>query len=115
MRVADCAPTAGRRERPQTLLTPWPLREAVAPLGITLEEPLLLQIDQRAPVKFRVRYCIGSGCYAFLNIPPVLQAAMEAGSKLTVNVTSYDGEVLPITFSLNGFTATADKLTQGKF
>ena len=36
MGVVDCAPTAGRRERPQTLLTPWPSLEALPADGMVL-------------------------------------------------------------------------------
>lgn len=75
----------------------------IMPLGVLLEEPMSLTIDDKNETKFSVRYCTGDGCFAFLTLPEDFLEKMGKGEKLSVNGKAMNGQDLHIILMLTGF------------
>lgn len=77
----------------------------ILPLGIDMQEPLRLQIDDQAPVNFKVRYCLQDGCYAFLDISATLLDQMKGGALGVLSFRTFDGQPARLPLALEGFSA----------
>lgn len=77
---------------------------AVLPLGIMLDQPLTMQIDDGKPFTFKVRYCVQDGCYAFLNLTPEIIDMLKRGGKVVFSFTTLAGQPISIDMSLKGIT-----------
>lgn len=73
------------------------------PLGILLQEPLYLQIDDKQDHEFHVRYCLADGCYAYLNLPDAVLGELQKGKKITLKSRAFNGQKLHIVMDLKGF------------
>ena len=77
----------------------------ILPLGVDLSQPLTLAVDDKAPLGFKVRYCLMDGCYAFLTLPPDVLATMKAGALAAISFKTFDGQPGKLPLSLDGFSA----------
>ena len=82
----------------------------ILPLGVDVLGPLTLQIDEGTPVPFAVRYCLGDGCYAFLDISADLLAQMKKGQMGAFSFQTFDGRPARLPLSLDGLSAAVQSL-----
>ena len=82
----------------------------ILPLGVDLSQPLTLSIDQGTPLGFKVRYCLGDGCYAFLTLPSDVLAAMKTGSLGVLTFKTFDGQPGRLPLALDGFTTALSEI-----
>ena len=82
------------------------------PLGVMLEEGILMQVDQALPRRYRYALCDAGGCYSRLGLSKVEINRMKAGSKMTMTIYAYQSPDQPIDLevSLAGFTKAFDSL-----
>lgn len=76
----------------------------ILPLGVDLSQPLSLTIDEQPPLGFKVRYCLGDGCYAFLTLPPDVLMSMKKGAMGVLTFKTFDGQPGRLPLSLEGFS-----------
>lgn len=82
----------------------------ILPLGVDLSQPLSMAIDEGAPLGFKVRYCLGDGCYAFLTLPPDVLASMKKGSLGVLTFKTFDGQPGRLPLALDGFSQALESL-----
>lgn len=82
----------------------------ILPLGVDLSQPLSLTIDEQAPLGFKVRYCLGDGCYAFLTLPPDVLLSMKKGALGVLNFKTFDGQPGRLPLSLEGFSQSLSEI-----
>jgi invasion protein IalB len=75
------------------------------PLGVTLPPGLEIAIDEQAITRAPFFQCAQNGCQSRLPLNEELLAKMKAGQGGTVAFADGNGRVVPIPFSLQGFTA----------
>ncbi len=80
-------------------------RASVAlPLGLAVQEKILMKIDDNKPVSFRIKYCVPAGCVSNLSLKEKIINMMKKGNKLYIIAKSADGKPVNIVMSLKGFT-----------
>lgn len=84
----------------------------ILPLGVDLSQPLTLSIDGGAPLGFKVRYCLGDGCYAFLTLPADVLTNMKKGSLGVLAFKTFDGQPGRLPLSLEGFAAALAEIQE---
>lgn len=82
----------------------------ILPLGVDLSQALAITVDDKAPLGFKVRYCLMDGCYAFLSLPPDVLATMTAGAMATISFKTFDGQPGKLPLSLEGFAADLSQI-----
>ena len=84
----------------------------VAPLGTLLTRGVIFAVDAEEAVQYPFSWCTRPGCFSRFGLTDLLVADMKSGS--SVNITLYSigdaQKAVPITASLNGFTAAFDAL-----
>jgi|GEM_PF-836588 len=78
----------------------------VLPLGVLLTDDSMMQIGEAGTFKFKVRYCINDGCFAFINLSPAMLDMMKKGNEVKVTAKSYLNQNLAVSMSLKGFAET---------
>lgn len=81
----------------------------ILPLGILLEAGVEMQIDDKQPFKFKVRYCEPGGCAAFLSLNDSVLDMFNNGKIAKVTLQTAQGKTLSFEMSLKGF---ADQFKQ---
>lgn len=76
----------------------------IMPLGILLEEGVLLKIDDGKPVMFKPRFCAQAGCISYITLDKTLIGSMKKGNKISFVFRSSNGQKVNIDMSLSGFT-----------
>jgi len=76
----------------------------IAPLGVLLEEGILLKIDDGKPVMFKPRFCAQIGCVSYITLDTALLDTMKKGNKISFIFRSYNGQKVNIDMQLSGFT-----------
>ena len=84
----------------------------VAPLGTLLTRGVIFAVDDAEAVQYPFSWCTRPGCFSRFGLTDLLVSNMKSGS--SVNITLYSirdaQKAVPITASLNGFTAAFDAL-----
>ncbi len=84
----------------------------VAPLGTLLTRGVIFAVDDAEVVQYPFSWCTRPGCFSRFGLTDLLVADMKSGSN--VNITLYSignaQNAIPISASLNGFTAAFDAL-----
>jgi invasion protein IalB len=91
---------------------PKPLVIVSLPLGVYLPPGVLIQVDDKEPIRIPIEVCDPAGCRAGFPLTNEVQATFKAG--LTANVTVQDaaGRQASVPLSLKGFTAALNALPQ---
>ena len=77
----------------------------ILPLGMRLEEGARLQVDDGPVMKFKVRYCLADGCYAYLSLNDNVLDQMRKGKDVGLMFSlGAKGEKKKVLMSLKGFT-----------
>jgi invasion protein IalB len=92
----------GPKQGPMAILT--------APLGVQLEEGLLLQVDGGETIRLPFKICAPGGCIAPRPLSADNIAELKRGGKLLVGFYNTAGELVAVPVSLNGFTAAFEAL-----
>lgn len=74
----------------------------VLPLGILLEDGIVMQIGDGQKFKFKPRYCNPDGCFAFVNVNATLTDALKKGTEVQFNAKALTGKEIKIKMSLKG-------------
>ena len=82
----------------------------ILPLGILLENGIVMKIDDEKPAVFKVRFCTNSGCVAYVNLDKKLLTSMKKGKNINFIFKSSVGQDVNIVMSLKGFTWALTKL-----
>jgi invasion protein IalB len=82
----------------------------ILPLGVDLSQPFSLTIDEGTPLGFKVRYCLGDGCYAFLTLPPDVLTSMKKGTLGVLTFKTFDGQPGRLPLALDGFAASLSQI-----
>jgi len=77
----------------------------ITPLGVSLPEGMLLEVDQGEPIEFAYRSCGTDGCRARVELETGMLSAMRAGAELRVTIAEQSGRRSVMPMSLTGFTA----------
>ena len=84
----------------------------VAPLGTLLTRGVVFSVDDADATQYPFSWCTRPGCFSRFGLTDLLVSGMKSGSN--VNITLYSignaQKAIPITASLNGFTAAFDAL-----
>ncbi|MCE2522155.1 MAG: invasion associated locus B family protein [Rhodobacteraceae bacterium] len=82
------------------------------PLGVMLEEGILMQVDQALPRRYRYVMCDGDGCYSRLGLSKGEIGRMKAGNSMTMTIFAFQSPDQPIDLeiSLAGFTKAFESL-----
>lgn len=100
MRVAELA--IGFPKENKAIEKGGALGAVVLPLGILLDEPLSMKIDDGKPMSFRVRYCTAAGCVAYVAINKSMLETMRNGKKTSFDFKTADGQNVNIVMTLTG-------------
>jgi len=76
----------------------------ILPLGILLQPGVTMQIDDNAPLKFAVRYCVPNGCVAYVNLNDAILDMLKKGNQANVIVKQASGEDITLPIVLKGIT-----------
>ena len=82
----------------------------ILPLGILVNEPMQMIIDEDQAFQFKPRYCTNQGCFAFVNINDSLMKILQKGAEATITTKSFTGQNVSVKMSLVGFTKALDKI-----
>ena len=82
------------------------------PLGVMLEEGILMQVDQALPRRYRYVMCDRDGCYSRLGLSRNEVGRMKAGSSMSMTIFAFANPDQPIDLeiSLAGFTKAFDSM-----
>jgi invasion protein IalB len=80
------------------------------PLGLNLPAGAKFQVDDGKAVDLPIQTCENRGCYANLQIPADLLAALKSGKQLKVSFQNLGKETITIPMPLTDFTAAYDKI-----
>lgn len=107
--------SVGSDERPGRLLNiavrylpdqPVALAQISVPLGVYLPNGLVIQIDDRNPLRIPFEYCNSGGCTTRIQLQDDILGAMKAGQQMTVEIVQFiNAKKYYADISLKGFTA----------
>ena len=82
------------------------------PHAVNLKNPIQFQIDDKEPLNLNYSYCNQGACFVAEIIAENFINLMKAGNKVTIKVSLLDTREATITYSLSGFTAGFNRLSQ---
>jgi invasion protein IalB len=82
------------------------------PLGVWVEKSGTIQIDQQSSLPFNVRYCIASGCLAFVPLSSQVITDLKQGQNLKVSVPLLNGDFQKVDLGLKGFKRTIKEIEE---
>ncbi len=84
----------------------------VAPLGTLLTRGVVFAVDDAEAVQYPFSWCTRPGCFARFGLTDLLVSSMKSGSNVNIALYSIANaqKAIPVTASLNGFTAAFDAL-----
>ncbi|QRY64871.1 invasion associated locus B family protein (plasmid) [Ensifer sp. PDNC004] len=83
----------------------------VLPFGLLLDAGITLAVDEEKPGEaLRFSTCIPAGCLVPATFDAAMLERLRTGKVLKLGGTSADGQMTPLSVSLNGFAAASDRL-----
>lgn len=86
----------------------------ILPLGIIVDEKVVIEIDGKESMKFAIHYCDQAGCVGLLELNAGLLDKMRKGQAMTVKTKANNGQPLQIGMSLKGLGDALDKAAKPK-
>lgn len=80
------------------------------PLGLSIVDNLVLQVDQAAPLTIPIQTCDAAGCYGGHIIDNKLLSGLRAGNQLVLSFFDLQKQKMSATFTLAGFTSAYSKI-----
>lgn len=84
----------------------------VLPLGIFLQDDVVVFVDEKAIFHAKVNYCLESGCYSMITLPNQIISKMKKGNEAALKFKATNGKYIMVKMSLAGFTKTLEELTK---
>jgi invasion protein IalB len=86
--------------------------QIAVPLGISIPKGVVIQADKYTSAVLPYRRCDQAGCYVEMILPnDVIDSLSHAGPKASMKIVSDDDKPFELHFSLDGFTAAHDAMT----
>ena len=84
----------------------------VAPLGSLLTRGVIFAVDDAEAVQYPFSWCTRPGCFSRFGLTDLIVSGMKSGTNVNISLFSIaDAQnAIPVTASLNGFTAAFDAL-----
>lgn len=82
----------------------------ILPLGVRVNEALVIEVDGKEEAEAEIRYCEVSGCYAFTELSEGTLRKMGKGQKIMIKGKAANGKNLHIVMGLKGFGAALAQL-----
>ncbi len=82
----------------------------ILPLGILVNEPISIEIDEKKDFTVEIRHCNTEGCFALVEMSSGLLDKMSKGKKLVIKAKAVTGQNLHIVMLLDGIAATLEKV-----
>ncbi len=82
------------------------------PLGVLLQDGILIQVDQALPRRYQYAVCDATGCYARIAFTNAEITRMKAGNSMRMTIFAYANPDDPIELmvSLTGFTSAFESM-----
>ena len=87
---------------------------AILPLGIVVNEKVVIEIDGDNLMKFDIRFCDVGGCVGIFNLDKGAIEKMRKGKELNFKTQAMSGQPVVIGLPLSAFDAVIGKLIPGK-
>lgn len=81
-----------------------PSLRVIAPLGVLLLKPLVINIDGKEPANLPFTTCLPGGCSTVVSLAPQAVDRMKAGKQMTFTFTMANQQVITASISLKGFS-----------
>ncbi|MBI1326361.1 MAG: hypothetical protein GC136_01830 [Alphaproteobacteria bacterium] len=75
----------------------------ILPLGLVLDSPLSLKLDGQPPLAFKIRYCTGDGCYAFVTLDDALLGKLRSSKALAIEGSAQNGQPVKLEIPMDEF------------
>lgn len=82
---------------------PSPSLRVIAPLGVLLLKPLVINIDGNEPANLPFTTCLPGGCSTVVSLAPQAVDRMKAGKQMNFTFTLANQQTVNATISLKGF------------
>lgn len=79
------------------------LGAVILPLGILLDQPVGMKVDDGKSMSFRLRFCTTAGCVGYVTLPKAVVETMKTGKTVTFGFKTAEGRDVNLLMSLNGF------------
>lgn len=86
----------------------------ILPLGILVNEDIVLELDGDKELDFDARYCDGGGCYSIFELSDKLITKFTKGKTITIKAMAATGQPIAIELSLAGFAAAHNEIKPKK-
>lgn len=83
----------------------------ILPFGLSVAQPIRMQIDDGTPHTAQIRTCLPVGCLVSLSFDSPAVATLKQGVVLNVRATADGGQDTTFKISLNGFASALDRTT----
>lgn len=83
---------------------------AILPLGILVNEDIIVDVDGSKLLDFKVRHCVAAGCIGAFALGGKDMKKLSEGKSMTVKSMTADNRPLAIELSLNGFGTAYEKI-----
>ncbi len=82
------------------------------PLGVMLEEGIILQVDSSLPRRYRFVVCQADGCFSRFGLSSNELSGMKSGNQMAMTVYAFSNpdQAIDLAFSLSGFTAAFERI-----
>lgn len=87
---------------------------AILPLGIIVNEKVVIEIDGNDMMKFEIRFCDVGGCIGIFNLDKGAIQKMRKGKELSFKTKTMAGQPVVIGLPLAGFDTVIGKLIPAK-
>ncbi len=87
---------------------------AILPLGIVVNEKVVIEIDGNDLMKFDIRFCDVGGCVGIFNLDKGAIEKMRKGKELNFKTQAMSGQPVVIGLPLTAFDTVIGKLIPGK-
>jgi len=88
----------------------YPRGVVILPLGVLVQQPILLQVEGGQKYAFNVNHCEANGCVGYLDIVPDMLSSFQKGEELALVVANAQGQNVEMKLSLMGFSKTFKEL-----
>lgn len=82
----------------------------VLPLGVFVQDDVVLSVDGKAYLNTKVSYCLESGCYAPISLPDQIITKMKKGDEAALTFKGRNGKPFLVRIPLTGFTKTIKEI-----
>jgi invasion protein IalB len=86
----------------------------ILPLGIVVDEDIVIEVDAKKALSFPVRYCDSGGCAALFKLDKGDIEKFRKGTEIMVKTKAFTGQPVTIALSLKNFVSVMDEIKPKK-